>query len=198
MKVLQLCAQRQISVSACVDLIIISFLLTLLHYWSSCAFQQGGLWFKLVNVISAFMKITAEHYLFSTKYSNFFYYICFWHPQHGSTTGFVSLLTTDCFLPYRHLWAFFTQCGWSCCGDKNKSERDTWHEVSCPCLIKCALPGAIQPKPHQLFLQYLVQILGGWENQNRANIAWEKEQLEPADNVEHYFRAAKLGLGTET
>lgn len=43
------------------------------------------------------MTITAEHHLFSMKYSKFLYYICFWHPQHGSTSGFVSLLITDCF-----------------------------------------------------------------------------------------------------
>lgn len=90
------------------------------------------------------------------------------------------------------------QCGRSCCGDKDKRKEDPCHDVSCPCLTKCVLPGAIQPKPPQLFVQYLVQILGGWENQNRANIASEKEQLEPADNVEHHFRGAKLGLGTET
>ncbi|RLW02465.1 hypothetical protein DV515_00007238 [Chloebia gouldiae] len=65
-------------------------------------------------------------------------------------------------------------------------------------ISECVLPGAIQPKPPQLFVQYLVQILGGWENQNRANAALEKEQLEPADNGEHFFRAAELGPGTET
>ncbi|CAM9371477.1 unnamed protein product, partial [Bubo scandiacus] len=54
------------------------------------------------------------------------------------------------------------------------------------------------PVPHQLSVQYLVQILRGWKNQNRANIASVREQLESADNVDLYFRRAKLGLGTET
>lgn len=106
MKMLWLCAQRQIS--ACVDVIIISFLLTLLQYWSCHSFHWDWLWFKLVNVISAFVTIAAEYHLLSMKYSKFFYYIFFWHPQHGSTTGFESLLITDCFLPYRFLWAFVT------------------------------------------------------------------------------------------
>lgn len=177
------------------DVIIISFLLTLLHYWSRCAFQQGGLWFKLANVISAFMTIIQLNticFLWNTV--NFFYYICFWLKHWFCASAHHRL-----FFTLQEYVGFFhePQCGWSVV-IRIKSKGDTWHEVSCPCLIKCVLPGAIQPKPLQLFVQYLVQILGGWENQNRANIAWEKEQSDPADNVEHYFRAAKPGLGTET
>lgn len=40
-------------------------------------------------------------------------------------------------------------------------------------------------------VQYLVQILRGWKKKkkmNRENIALVREQLESADNVEHYFR----------
>lgn len=81
---LYFCAQLRTSASDCVDMIIISFMLMLLQYWFCHSFQWSGLWFKLVKVNSAFVMITAEHHLLSMKYSNFFYYICYLLPQHGS------------------------------------------------------------------------------------------------------------------
>lgn len=56
----------------------------LLQYWSCHSFQWSGLWFKLLKVKSAFVVITAAHYLLSGKHTNFFYYICYLLPQHGS------------------------------------------------------------------------------------------------------------------
>lgn len=61
--------------------------------------------------------------------------------------------------------------------------------MSCPFLTKdnCFITALSSP----VSMWYLVHVLrGGEKNQNRANISSVREQLESADNVEHYFRGA--------
>ena len=146
-KMVCFCAQSQTSVSDCVDMIIISFMLTLLQYWSCHSFQWSGLWFKLVKVKSALMMITAEHHLLSMKYSNFFYYICYLLPQHGSPLILPFCSSQTVFYPTSilgHL-SYEPEGVQTCYG--NELVEDNWRDVSCPHLLKqnCVITRAIQP-----------------------------------------------------
>ncbi|KAJ7410771.1 hypothetical protein WISP_106285 [Willisornis vidua] len=58
-----------------------------------------------------------------------------------------------------------------------------------------AKDGAIQPRAHQLSVQYLVQIHGGWKNQNRANIALERESWSLQTMWSIPLEEQSLGLG---
>lgn len=148
-KMLSFCVQSETSVTDCVDMIIISFTLTLLQYWSRHSFQWSGLRFKLVKVKSTFMRITAEHHLLSMKHSIFFYCICYLLPQHGLPLVLPFSLSQTVFCPtsiLEHL-SYEPPCVQTCDGNKNKWKEDIWHDISCPHLIKpnCVTTRAIQP-----------------------------------------------------
>lgn len=143
------CVQSQTSVSDCVAMIVISFMLTLLQCWWRHSFQWSGLWFKLVKVKSTFMMITTGYYLLSMKYSNCFYDICYLLPQHGLPLALPFCLSQAAFYPTGILGHLSQerQCAQTCYDNKNKWKEDNWRDVSCPHLIKqnCVITRAIQP-----------------------------------------------------